>query len=64
MNIEKKELKFIDKTLVDIEKDILLKKRDEKVGKDLLVQMNIEIETTYFYFSVSVHKYIYPYLGQ
>ncbi len=39
---EKKELKFIDKTLVDIEKDILLKKRDEKIGKDLLVQMNIE----------------------
>ena len=35
-------MKFIDKTLVDIEKDILLKKRDEKVGKDLLVQMNIE----------------------
>ena len=39
---EKDQLKFIDKTLVSIEKDVLLGKRDEKIGNDLLREMNIE----------------------
>ena len=39
---ERDQLKFIDKTLVNIEKDILLGKREKKIGNDLLSEMNIE----------------------